>query len=284
MEWQVGKFKIQLVIRDWFRLDGGTLWNGGVPRDEWILWTGYTFQMNNQNKVRIPVNCFLIITPRGEKILVDVSIGQLNRWKKNTIERHGMENEFNLFKEGLEDPHFVVPTHLHFDHAGGCVKLQDGKLVPAFRNAIYLFHDDEFTHARLIHPKTRSSYLRENLDGLEIVWNQGYVGRIFKNKVVMREGVTLIKTRGHTPGHISVLIESEGQVAFIPGALLPTRYHGIIACGVGNDTHGLRAANHKIAFLRRAAKKNWLLLLEHDPGVAFRALHDKNGNYRLEPV
>ena len=96
-------------------------------------------------------------------------------------------------------------------------------------------------------------------------------------------GMRFTRTRGHTPGHISIKIESEGETAFIPGALFPTRYHTTVACGVGNDTDGLEAANHKMHFLEQAAEKNWLMLLEHDPDVAGNIKKDGGSKYHFEP-
>jgi glyoxylase-like metal-dependent hydrolase (beta-lactamase superfamily II) len=283
-EWQVGEFLIQLVIQDWFALDGGVLWSG-VPQEKWIEWCTPPFGLDAKNRVRLSINCFLITCPDDTRILADVSIGSVNRWKPANRDQFLMENGFNLFTEGLEPPDYVVPTHLHFDHAGGCVKLEGKKLVPAFQEAAFVLHEDEISHALQAHPKTRSSYLRETIQGIQILLEQNKVFLMRTDELAIERGITLIRTRGHTPGHLSVKIESEGQVALIPGALFPTRYHAIIACGVGNDTHSLEGADHKRRFLKEAFEGHWLVFLEHDPDIAFYVEGDaEKESYQLVPA
>jgi len=226
MEWRVGEIRILLVIQDLFRLDGGILF-GGIPWEKWRhfdIGTGLLPDANN--KVLIPVNCFLITVPDGEQILVDTSFGNVSRWKKETQSSFHMQNSINRFdgRGGLlPQPNLVIPTHLHFDHAGGCVHMDEDKIVPAFLGATYVFHEDEIDHALRIHPKTRSSYLRETVDGIRFLLDTygNKVKLLTEDRYEIREGITLIRTRGHTPGHLSVKITSQGQTAFIPGALMP---------------------------------------------------------------
>jgi glyoxylase-like metal-dependent hydrolase (beta-lactamase superfamily II) len=285
-EWRVGKYTIQLVIQDWFWLWGEILWSG-IPMEKWTEWGWHRapYQLGEKNKIRNSINCFLISSPEGSRILVDTSVGKSNQWEKGTIEDFLLENGFNLFDEGLRQPDIVIPTHLHFDHALGCAKMEEGKLVPAFPNATYIFHEDELGHALETHPMTRSSYRRETIQGIRAVLEQGAVLCMMDEKMEIGSGITLIRTRGHTPGHLSVKIESEGQVALIPGALFPSRFHALAPCKVGNDTHPLEGYdNWKRPFLEEAHRENWLVLLEHDPDIAFKVLRDEKGNYQLIPT
>ncbi|MBI2624968.1 MAG: MBL fold metallo-hydrolase [Candidatus Nealsonbacteria bacterium] len=267
MEWKIGKFLVRLAIKDYFSLDAGILFSG-IPKEKWINWCRYPFYLDEQNRVRISVNCFLIKSDQGKSVLVDTSFGNTNLWKENTVKAFDMKNGFNLFKEGLPHPDFIIPTHLHFDHAGGFVEKTEENLVPAFPGSRYLIHNDEIRHAFSVHPKTRSSYLRETIEGVRLISENRLLAGIISGRFELLPGLTIIKTRGHTPGHVSIKIQSEGKTAFIPGALFPTRFHSLTACGVGNDTHALEAANHKIRFMRQAAKKNWLFLMEHDHAIA----------------
>ncbi len=282
-ERQVGGVKIQVAIQDSFSLDGGILW-GGVPREKWLKWCKDPFLLDEQNRIKLPSFGFLV-TIKNKRILIDTSIGDINKWQKGTQDQFQMENGFNLFNGSMPQPDFVVPSHLHFDHAGGCTKMENGQIVPAFPNALYIFHEQEISHAKSFHPKTRSSYIKETVNGLKALIAQDRVLTMFGNNLSIPEApeITLIHTRGHTPGHLSFKIESEGQTALIPGALSPTRYHAMIACNVGNDTHALEAADHKMNFLKQANQGNWLVFLEHDPGIVFRVSIDQKQNYQLIP-
>src|SRR5579871_6978590 len=72
-----------------------------------------------------------------------------------------------LAKLGIapEDIKIVVNTHLHADHCGwNTRRLPDGRAVPTFPNARYLFQKEEWEAA--IHPDelVAATYLAENLD------------------------------------------------------------------------------------------------------------------------
>lgn len=287
MEWSIGKYTIQLVIQDWFWLWGEILWSG-IPIEKWKEWGWHQtpYLLGEKNKIRNAINCFLITSQDGYRILIDTSIGKPDQWEKGTVDDFLLENGFNLFDEGLDQPDFVVPTHLHFDHALGCAKkVENGKLIPAFPEATYIFHEDEISHALEAHPMTRSSYRKETIEGIRAVLAQGRVLRMTEDQMEIEPGVTLIRTRGHTPGHLSIKIESEGETALIPGALFPSRFHALAQCKVGNDTHPLEGYdNWKRPFLEEAIKENWLILLEHDPDIAFRVRQDKKEKYQLVPA
>lgn len=252
-EWRIGGYKIQLAIQQWFRLDGGIIFSG-VPREKWREFSmGVSTLFDERNRVQLAVNCFLVTAPSGLRTLVDTGFGHIQRWKERDRDSFHMQDGFNLFDCGhshqLPQPHFVIPTHLHFDHSGGCLKVAEGKFIPAFPHAWYIFHKAEVAHARAGHHKTRSSYLRENIEGINALLEQKRVLQIGLNRwenVLGERGLTLIRTGGHTPGHMSLKIESEGQVAFIPGALAPTRWHiNILGCTVGNDVYAKQSVDRK---------------------------------------
>lgn len=274
MKFRAGKYSVDLVIQDWFRLDGGIAY-GGIPTEKWKKFSlGPTTFIDEKGRAQLSINCFYISTPDGMGILIDTSFGNYNLWKAETVVAFHLRKGFNIFDlppaYQPPKPDLIIPTHLHFDHAGGIVKeIRGGELAPRFPRSTYIFHRDELKHCLSTHPKTRSSYLRETIAGVECILEKTRTARIHRSKTKVTKEVCLIKTRGHTPGHLAVKIESEGQTIFIPGGLCPTRWHiNILACGVGNDTHALENTNRKMKFLTRAAKENWLLLLEHDPDVA----------------
>ena len=50
-----------------------------------------------------------------------------------------------------EDIDFVFCTHLHVDHVGWNTRLENGRWVPTFPNATYLFGDTEYRHWETAH-------------------------------------------------------------------------------------------------------------------------------------
>src|SRR3989338_6254095 len=228
----IGKFQIFNAMQDWFALDGGVLF-GGIPKSVWEKLPGLNF-VKSANMVPLPINTFLIRTP-SKNILVDTSCGDMNRWSEGTRKQFRMRQSDSvddaLIVRGLwrRDIHAVIHTHLHFDHAGGDVHFEDGKLAPAFPRALYIMNKGELDQATSVHFKTRSSYRRETVEGLQVLRDLRLIREFNQTSMPLywmmqvEPGITLVATPGHTEHHFSVLIEDEGQTAFIAGALLTTR-------------------------------------------------------------
>ena len=111
---------------------------------------------------------------------------------------------------GLEAVDTVLCTHLHFDHVGWNTRLVGDERVPTFPNARYLFGRVELEaldaddHARVMAPAVAPLLERGQVDLVEM-------------DHALTPHVRLVPTPGHTPGHVSVRLESEGEVAFITG-------------------------------------------------------------------
>jgi glyoxylase-like metal-dependent hydrolase (beta-lactamase superfamily II) len=108
----------------------------------------------------------------------------------------------------------VVCTHLHVDHVGWNTKLVDGQWVPTFPNARYLFVDTEFDHWEA----TESLFAGEDVfgDSVAPIAAAGLDDRVAIDHR-LSDNLYFQPTPGHTPGHISLVIESEGQKAIITG-------------------------------------------------------------------
>ena len=116
---------------------------------------------------------------------------------------------------GVDGVDVVVCTHLHFDHVGWNTVVRDGRRVATFPNARYLFGRVELEHLDTDdHMAVREPAVQPLLDA-------GLVDVVETDHRITDE-VRLIPTPGHTPGHVSVLIESEGATALITGDAIHT--------------------------------------------------------------
>jgi glyoxylase-like metal-dependent hydrolase (beta-lactamase superfamily II) len=98
-------------------------------------------------------------------------------------------------------------------------------------------------------------------------------------------GVSVVITEGHTRRHQSIKIESEGQIAFYLGDLIPTVSHLPLPYVMGYDLYPLQTLETKRWVLNRAFEENWLLVFEHDPRVLMgRVRKDVEGKIYLEEV
>jgi len=276
---KLGKFDIQPVTDGRFRLDGGAMF-GVVPK---MLWERCC-QPDDQNRISLGLNCLLIRAGR-KNILVDTGLGDKEDAKFQemfAVERIPTLRD-SLKMQGLapEDIHMVVNTHLHFDHAGGNTVRENGAIVPTFPRAKYFVQRGEYEDAARANERTRASYRRENFTPVAHVDQWEFMD----GETELVPGVSVVVTEGHTRHHQSIKIESEGQIAFYLGDLIPTVSHLPLPYIMGYDLYPLQTLETKRWVLDRALSENWLLVFEHDPRVLMgRVRKDIEGKFYLEEV
>ena len=111
---------------------------------------------------------------------------------------------------GLDAVDVVLCTHLHFDHVGWNTRPDGDRWVPTFPNARYLFAREEVAYLRA-----------EDHHGLHEVaiapiLEAGQAELVDPDHRI-DASLRLTPTPGHTPGHVSLVIESAGASAIITG-------------------------------------------------------------------
>src|ERR1051326_6551151 len=105
--------------------------------------------LDADDKLVLCIQSYVVQTP-DHNILIDTCVGNHKPrptrafWHLLNSDRY----ENNLAAAGLTvgDIDFVMCTHLHPDHVGWNTRLEDGRWVPTFPNARYLFADREFDY------------------------------------------------------------------------------------------------------------------------------------------
>lgn len=160
------------------------------------------------------IHC-LVVEIGDLKIAVDTCIGN-DKQRQNP----GWANLQGPFLDDLADAGYppesithVICTHLHVDHVGWNTRLVDGEWVPTFPNARYLFVSPEYEHWQ-----TEEDLFADDVfgDSVAPITAAGLADMVPMDHVVADE-VRFQPTPGHTPGHISVIVESGGQKAIITG-------------------------------------------------------------------
>jgi len=64
---------------------------------------------------------------------------------------------------GVEDIDFVMCSHLHGDHVGWNTRMQNGRWVPTFPKARYLFSKKEYAYWSEIHQKTPLAQITDSV-------------------------------------------------------------------------------------------------------------------------
>ncbi len=277
---KLGAFDIYPVRDGWFRLDGGAMF-GVVPK---VLWERCC-PADDANRIPLSLTC-LLIKAHGKNILVDTGLG--GKEDERFQDRFAVDRNPTLLQSlrrlGLrrEDIHMVINTHLHFDHAGGnTIRVRNDAFQPTFPKAQYFVQRGEYEDAAGANERTRASYRPDNVAPIAETNRWEFL----QGDTELVPGVTAVVTAGHTRHHQGVMIESEGQVAFFLGDLIPTVSHLPLPYVMGYDLYPIQTLETKRWVLDRAYRERWLLLFEHDPLVqAGYVRGDETGKYFLEEV
>jgi glyoxylase-like metal-dependent hydrolase (beta-lactamase superfamily II) len=185
--------------------------------DPYRSWLEPHFLAAKRGLIQMAIQTF-VVESEGARIVVDTCVGND---KQRSME---FWNLLDLpFLERLTDAGHppesvdrVLCTHLHVDHVGWNTRLENGRWVPTFPNARYLFGRQEWEHWKAADAARRSEHLGDS------VWpivDLGLHDLVESDHRVTSE-VWLEPSPGHTPGHCSVHISSRGEEAVITGDLM----------------------------------------------------------------
>lgn len=216
MQWTVGRVKITNVVE--IDATGGTrfILPQATPQEAQNMPWLVPHYANAEGRLRLNVQSWIVETPT-HKIIVDTCIGN-DKAGRSVPAWNGLNKPFlnDLAAAGYpaETIDTVLCTHLHVDHVGWNTKLVDGKWAPTFANARYLFGKTEYQHWAAHSPEGEHQAVFE--DSVQPIVDAGRADLIGSDHRIGDE-VTLIATPGHTPGHMSILVTSDGQQALLTG-------------------------------------------------------------------
>ncbi len=160
--------------------------------------SGYADRLTADGKVELNFGCYLLRAD-GRTVLVDTGLGPESSGR--------LMDDLGEAGVATDAVDIVVFTHLHGDHTGWNIDRESGK--PKFERARYLVPKGDWDHYA---PQGRGSFKRDILP-LEAT---GCLD-LFDGEHVISDSLTAIPTPGHTPGHTSIVISSEGERGLILG-------------------------------------------------------------------
>jgi glyoxylase-like metal-dependent hydrolase (beta-lactamase superfamily II) len=216
-------------------------------------------------KMLITYQTFVVRTPK-HTVLIDTCTGEdkghpppMDFPKKPWLD--------NFAAAGLrfEDIDYVFCTHLHIDHTGWNTVLRNGRWVPTFPKAKYIFHKGEYAHWEAA---TKSG---ANPPGT--VWTNNCLPVFEAGQALLVDDTfqiddtfSLTPTPGHSPCHCCVDIRSGGQHAVVTGDMM----HHALQCREPDwstifCTDRAEAARSRRKFLGQVADTSTLILPIHFP-------------------
>jgi glyoxylase-like metal-dependent hydrolase (beta-lactamase superfamily II) len=220
----------------------------------------------------------LVVESRGRRILVDTCVGE---HRIPGIEGLGSP----AFLGELEQAGFprrsidtVLCTHLHFDHVGWNTMKVDGRWVPTFPEARYLFARAEWEHWNA---QAEPGYASTLGDAVRPIVDAGLADLVETDHRVTDE-VRLEPTPGHTPGHVSVRISSNGEQAMITGDMT---HHPVLWAEpdwrMDADTDSAQAARTRRRVIAENADRPVLVIGTHYPPPTAGRIVTQGGSTRF---
>jgi glyoxylase-like metal-dependent hydrolase (beta-lactamase superfamily II) len=279
--WQVGAVRVTKIVELLLPVPMEQSFLPQATREElrrhaWL----YPHFVTEQDDLLLSIHALLVETP-GCRLVVDTCVG--NDKPRSLTPPAGLATAFleHMAQAGWsrESVDAVACTHLHVDHVGWNTMLEQGKWVPTFPNARYLLGKTEFAHWSAEGDEEQQAILA---DSVQPVIDAGLAELVDFDHVICPE-VRLIPTTGHTPGHVSVLIESEGQRAVITGDMT---HH---PCQLAHpdwspvfDSDPLAAATTRARMFGEWADEDLLVIGTHYASPTAGRIRREGEAYRLE--
>jgi glyoxylase-like metal-dependent hydrolase (beta-lactamase superfamily II) len=180
-----------------------------------------------------------------------------------------------------EDIDYVLCTHLHADHVGWNTRLLNGRWVPTFPNARYLFVRQEWDYWRVA--QLRASYTTDPYyeDSLLPVMDSGQAELVAMD-YAFDDSVWIEPWPGHTPGHVCVMVRSRGASVVISGDIM----HTALQCAEPQlnscfcvDAEAARATRRR--FLETFADTPVMVVPAHFPTPTAGWIRSHDGSFRF---
>jgi glyoxylase-like metal-dependent hydrolase (beta-lactamase superfamily II) len=240
-------------------------WQPAVVQEhrDWLLPNHYD---EPSGSLKLSVHSWLL-TIGGKRILIDTCVGN-HKERPGQPRFHMLNRPYmeNFAKAGLkvEDVDYVLCTHLHVDHVGWNTRLDNGRWVPTFPKARYVFADRELAYWTK----------RQKDDAAAVPWVTDSVlpivaanrADIVKSAHAFNDLVTLIPTPGHSIDHYSLLVGKPGADAVITGDMihspLQARYPEL---GMMSDYDSKQAGVSRRELFGRFCDTSTLMCTAHFP-------------------
>jgi glyoxylase-like metal-dependent hydrolase (beta-lactamase superfamily II) len=261
--WQIGSARVTQVVEGRGAVPPSFFFEGMTPEQVQVhRWLRPHFA-HADGRLFASIHSF-VIESEGRRIVVDTCVGN-----DKPREQPMWDRLQTTFLADLEQAGFatgsidtVLCTHLHVDHVGWNTRWVNGRWLPTFVNARYLFGRLEYEHWSLAREASTQQVM---VDSVQPVIDAGLVQWVETDHALTSE-VRLEPTPGHTPGHVSVRIRSQGHEAVITGDLM---HHPVQCCEPDRatrfDVDPAMARLTRRRFLAEQADRNVLVLGTHFP-------------------
>ncbi|KAI9034699.1 beta-lactamase [Hyaloraphidium curvatum] len=285
LRWQIGDVKITSIEESETSLPPQAMFPDATKasvlqlakENPWLrpLW------VSGDGKIRARIQALVVDTGK-HRIVVDTCGGNDKPRKANPMFNQLRTNFLEQMEQAGYHPDTITEvfcTHLHVDHVGWNTKLVDGKWVPTFKNARYLFADKEFNYWKETEYPDGDPIFE---DSVKPIVDAGLAHLVPLDHRIC-EGVYFEATLGHTPGHVTLRIDSKGERALITGdmthnplqiAAPTTRFY--------LDWNPQMARETRVRSYSKWASEGVLVIGTHFPSPTAGRIVDKGGRFEFD--
>ena len=228
-----------------------------------------------------------VVRSRGKIMVVDTCVGDCKPRVRKDFSGRNWNWLDRLRDSGVspEQVDFVVCTHFHVDHVGWNTRLEDGRWVPTFPNARYLFTREEFDFWRSEAGRPGLARTGDYIeDSVLPVVAAGLADFVPMNHAI-DDCVRLHPAPGHTPGLVTVNVTSGGERIVMAGDVL----HTPLQCRYPNwstrfcaDPAISRAT--RIGFMNACSDNHAIVMPSHFPSPSAGRFEREGGAFRFRYV
>ena len=238
-------------------MDGGAMF-GVVPKPLWSK----KYPHNEKNQIELPTDAILV-QYQGKNYLIDAGVGQ-GKLSEKQRRNFGVTEETKI-TESLEelgltvnDIDAVLMTHMHFDHAGGLTRFENGELVSTFPNAVIYVNDIEWDELRNPNIRSKSTYWKENWEPIQ----EQVV--TYTDRLEVIPGVDMIHTGGHSNGHAVIKLTQHGETLLHMADIMPTHAHQNPLWVLAYDDYPMTSVFSKKKWMKEAYANQYKFIFYHD--------------------
>jgi glyoxylase-like metal-dependent hydrolase (beta-lactamase superfamily II) len=264
-------------------LDGGAMF-GNAPKEMWQKW----IPADSKNRIRLSCRC-LLVQYGSQNILFETGIGAF--FEPALKERFGVESTEHILLQSLKkheldhrDIHHVVLSHLHFDHAGGCLSAyEEGKeLTLLFPHARFYVGKEHWERALKPHPRDRASFVPVLNKLLE---QSGRLVLIDTSTPSLFPFLSFHFSSGHTPGLMLSEIQLDAGPLVFASDLIPGAAWVHVPISMGYDRFPELVIDEKQRLLEDLEQRQGMLFFTHDEHMAVGKICKKEkGKFIAEAV
>ncbi len=245
-------------------------------------WLAPWAYLPDTGNIILTIQAFLVKT-RRHTILVDTCVGDDKPRPQRAFWDMMKLNTFlpRLKAIGVtpDKLDYVMCTHMHPDHVGWNTQLRDGRWVPTFPNATYMFTEIEWQSTLALHQQKPIPHF---VDSVLPVMEAGQA-ELVSTDFALDDELRLEPSPGHTMGHVCVRLSSRGKTALITGDCI----HSPVQClhpewAMRADIDSALAARTRRGFLESCCDRNIVVCATHFPEPSFGRIVERDSAFNFE--